>query len=93
MTTTDPFEEFEFRPLTEGLGFHRQNEKKAAAAPAAFEFKGQLPEIEMPLSSRAGLEKTSDPAHRACPRRSSARIESIQNRGDGPRLHRQLANR
>lgn len=25
---TDPFEEFEFKPLTEGLGFHKQNKKE-----------------------------------------------------------------
>ena len=24
--TNDPFEEFEFKPLTEGLGFHRNKE-------------------------------------------------------------------
>ncbi|HRO66264.1 MAG TPA: RDD family protein [Pseudobdellovibrionaceae bacterium] len=33
---TDPFEEFEFKPLTEGLGFHQKPEKQSApAAPAS----------------------------------------------------------
>jgi len=30
----DPFEEFEFKPLTEGLGFHKKAEKPAAKAEA-----------------------------------------------------------
>lgn len=52
--TSDPFEEFEFRPLTEGLGFHRQNEKKATPASSpTFELKQRLPEIEMPVTTRA----------------------------------------
>lgn len=40
-TNNDPFEEFEFRPINEGLGFHRkqkaatQNQAPAAPAPAA----------------------------------------------------------
>ena len=54
---TDPFEEFEFRPLTEGLGFHRQAGEKsadsfeAATATSSFALNQSLPEIEMPLSS------------------------------------------
>ena len=59
----DPFEEFEFRPLTEGLGFHRPEQTKAAntslstlqaptnSAPASLTLNNSLPEIEMPLSS------------------------------------------
>lgn len=31
----DPFEEFEFKPLTEGLGFHRKEEANPKAAPTA----------------------------------------------------------
>ena len=53
--TTDPFEEFEFRPLTEGLGFHKKTEPKSSLIePARFELKdtqlkdSRLPEIEMP---------------------------------------------
>lgn len=30
-TNNDPFEEFEFRPLNEGLGFHRQDKKQTSA--------------------------------------------------------------
>lgn len=62
--TTDPFEEFEFKPLTDGLGFHKKGDKKAATAtqPAdlspdgglapRFELKNSLPEIEMPRTSK-----------------------------------------
>lgn len=62
--SNDPFEEFEFRPLTEGLGFHKKSEPRqagrSAAEPARFELNNgipeaptqlkdsRLPEIEMP---------------------------------------------
>lgn len=60
--SSDPFEEFEFRPLTEGLGFHRQADKKPApSSSSSFELKNSLPEIEMPLSPRAALEKPVEP--------------------------------
>jgi hypothetical protein len=29
---TDPFEEFEFKPLTEGLGFHKKNKKESTSS-------------------------------------------------------------
>lgn len=32
-TNQDPFEEFEFRPINEGLGFHRRNKTQTAATP------------------------------------------------------------
>lgn len=40
---TDPFEEFEFKPLTEGLGFHQKPEKKpaASASPAIETFQAR----------------------------------------------------
>jgi hypothetical protein len=44
--TSDPFEEFEFQPLTEGLGFHQKSGQKTAApaAPRASEpVKAQQP--------------------------------------------------
>lgn len=40
--TKDPFEEFEFRPINEGLGFHRK--QKVAAASANFETLTQRPQ-------------------------------------------------
>lgn len=55
----DPFEEFEFRPLTEGLGFHKKTESPK------FELKNNLPEIEMPALSpakRNQSEPTSAPS-------------------------------
>ena len=32
--TKDPFEEFEFRPINEGLGFHRKNKSQQSTIPA-----------------------------------------------------------
>ena len=76
MSTSDPFEEFEFRPLTEGLGFHRRTEKKLQPMPSStgssradtpLQFKpmeSSLPEIQMPLSARSSardLDKNLDP--------------------------------
>lgn len=37
--TSDPFEEFEFKPLTEGLGFHRNKETRPASKTNEFESK------------------------------------------------------
>jgi hypothetical protein len=74
--TADPFEEFEFRPLTEGLGFHRKNESKQASAPApaSFEMNAGLPEIEMPL--RQPLRRpTPEPAQ--APTESSTTVDEI----------------
>lgn len=47
----DPFEEFEFKPLTEGLGFHKKN-KKATPAPFPLTSKGMeiLEEEVSPLA-------------------------------------------
>lgn len=62
--TTDPFEEFEFRPLNEGLGFHRRPEKKAESG-SKFEMKSSaLPEIEMPMTSRTGTPDLRQPLRR-----------------------------
>lgn len=50
---TDPFEEFEFKPITEGLGFHNKNKAVADSAPAG----DPLDEI---FEKRASLEMLSE---------------------------------
>lgn len=53
---TDPFEEFEFKPLTEGLGFHQKETPKPAVTPA---LKPQLQKgldfMETPAESNTPL--------------------------------------
>lgn len=42
MAANDPFEEFEFKPLTEGLGFHKKNKSEAKnMSPATATFRSQ----------------------------------------------------
>lgn len=53
----DPFEEFEFKPLTEGLGFH----KKKAATPAKAETPAMDP-FAKNLIKDQGLELIEDPS-------------------------------
>lgn len=65
MSQNDPFEEFEFRPLTEGLGFHKKpteiSKPEAAAKSTHFELKNNLPEIEMPFASKSNSKIPSAP--------------------------------
>ena len=37
----DPFEEFEFKPLTEGLGFHKKKANPVKPEPAANDEKNE----------------------------------------------------
>ncbi len=66
----DPFEEFEFKPLTEGLGFH----KKKTSAQKAVDFDLSL-EVSKPVQSlnNAGLalleENVADPLRSPLPRK------------------------
>jgi len=53
-------DEFEFRPLTEGLGFHKKAQDKPLAAPkAALKFQNEMPDlaIQTPLP-RKGFDST-----------------------------------
>lgn len=63
---TDPFDEFEFKPLTEGLGFHK---KKGAANNAA---SPPTPAASNPASASAGLGPLPS-------RRQSFEDEAIEN--------------
>ncbi len=54
-------DEFEFKPLTEGLGFHKKSQEKPAAAPkTALKFQSELPDlsIQTPLP-RKGFDSTT----------------------------------
>lgn len=78
--STDPFEEFEFRPLTEGLGFQK---KEKAERPAGKAFsqslesipdrKAALPEIELPLARK----KPAAPAARQETPAASTTVDEI----------------
>lgn len=88
--TNDPFEEFEFKPLTEGLGFHRKNEKnKIAQNPTTpnskLEFRNPNLTFEQPTPVKAkGL---NSPLPRTAPtteqtqqaRRPSMNIPTIED--------------
>ncbi len=47
----DPFEEFEFKPLTEGLGFHKKNKKEQPPVTSQFNAVQFNSEIDSPLRS------------------------------------------
>lgn len=68
----DPFEEFEFKPLTDGLGFH----KKKSATPAKEEKKADT--FSKNLMKDQGLElieeTSTDPLRPPLPRKKSAPI-------------------
>lgn len=70
----DPFEEFEFKPLTEGLGFHK---KKAATAQKGADFDSSF-EVTKPGKSlnQTGLslieEEAVDPLRPPLPRKSAS---------------------
>ncbi len=59
--TNDPFEEFEFKPLTEGLGFHRNKETPKPTTPSQFNSKLEFRspnlkfETSTPITTPAGL--------------------------------------
>lgn len=40
----DPFEEFEFRPINEGLGFHRKNKSQQSTVASGFDMGGFSPQ-------------------------------------------------
>ena len=40
----DPFEEFEFRPINEGLGFHRKNKSQQSSVASGFDMGGFSPQ-------------------------------------------------
>lgn len=67
----DPFEEFEFKPLTEGLGFHK---KKESTATPAIEF--QASGLDMIHETTTTPEKTSELFNPPLPRkRTELKIE------------------
>lgn len=68
----DPFEEFEFKPLTEGLGFHKKKQASGAAA------QPEPETIRSPLLKDQGLglieEGSTDPLRPPLPRKKASTI-------------------
>lgn len=56
----DPFEEFEFKPLTNGLGFHKKSISDRSAELFEEEIKGKLPE-SAPRAATLGAAEASTP--------------------------------
>jgi hypothetical protein len=55
----DPFDEFEFKPLTEGLGFHKKTEKPKAEARRSSIETERTPQKSAERTSRAPIEVPS----------------------------------
>lgn len=57
-TNNDPFEEFEFRPINEGLGFHRKQKSNSAtnSATTTSSNKNQPAKMSSSLASELGIE-------------------------------------
>ena len=75
----DPFEEFEFRPINEGLGFHHKTKTAASAAPTS-----------AAATSINPVSKSASPFQTALPRnefrsdsRPEARFESKNQKSNG----------
>lgn len=61
-TNNDPFEEFEFRPINEGLGFHRKQKSSSASSSAttpATASKNQPAKMSSSLAAELGIEAPS----------------------------------
>lgn len=65
----DPFEEFEFRPLNEGLGFHKDSSAKKAPAPIEPALKAKILESKNESTQQPSL--TTPVLKTALPRKSS----------------------
>jgi uncharacterized RDD family membrane protein YckC len=66
----DPFEEFEFKPLTEGLGFHKKNKKEAKASQAHFHASSELSSMEMLENGSLRNIESESPLRPPLPRES-----------------------
>lgn len=55
----DPFDEFEFKPITEGLGFHKKNQK--TENPVTLPPLLSNPAVEMPLTQKRPLNHIKKP--------------------------------
>lgn len=57
--TKDPFEEFEFRPINEGLGFHRKNKSQQSTVASGFDMGGFSPQ---PTKTSFNIKTPAAPA-------------------------------
>lgn len=67
----DPFEEFEFKPLTEGLGFHKKKSAAAKAEAEADSFKASSPNILKSSGLELIDEGSVDPLRPPLPRKKT----------------------
>ena len=67
----DPFEEFEFKPLTEGLGFHKKKNAAAKAEAEADSFKASSPNILKSSGLELIDEGSVDPLRPPLPRKKT----------------------
>ncbi len=58
----DPFEEFEFKPLTDGLGFHKKKPTPAAAANSTLEESAPNDPFAKTALKKQGLELLEEPS-------------------------------
>lgn len=85
---TDPFEEFQFRPLTEGLGFHGKTPKPTpkpevkATAPAVAEMASEprSPSIQDLPTFKAPLPRKDSKKEVPAPKKSDELLQSLQQK-------------
>ncbi len=56
MDSNDPFEEFEFKPLTEGLGFHRNKESSKSSSSVNSKLEFRSPNLKFETSEARPVE-------------------------------------
>lgn len=75
---SDPFEEFEFRPLNEGLGFHKESAKKAPT-PIEPALKAKILESKTEPTSSTPVLKTALPRKTSLKAPASMPLEPLPN--------------
>jgi hypothetical protein len=77
----DPFEEFEFRPINEGLGFHRKNKSQQSTVASGFDMGGFSPQptkSSFNIKSPASTQTTNTPSFSSPLPRNEFRAENRQ---------------
>jgi hypothetical protein len=77
----DPFEEFEFRPINEGLGFHRKNKSQQSTVASGFDMGGFSPQptkSSFNIKSPASTKTTNTPSFSSPLPRNEFRAENRQ---------------
>jgi hypothetical protein len=82
----DPFEEFEFKPLTEGLGFHRNKETAKSTASTPNQFNSKLEFRSPNLKFETGKFETSTPITTPAGLNSPLPRHSFQTENSRPQI-------